>query len=481
MSVASAVLAAASLGAQPSARPTAPIVADSGTPLAFDAFYARVQRFHPVVQQARLLAAQADAELRVAYGSFDPQLSVFWDKKSFNGIGYYDETEFKATVPTPFGMDVKLGYDRAAGQIINPERATPSTGLYQLGVAIPIGQRIVTDERRNAVRQAKALKDVADGDRRGVVNRLLLDATKDFGRWYEAARRRAIAREGVQLASFRLSAVRERVRQGDAPAIDTIEASLEVQRREVTRLDTEQAEYVARLAVSAYLWDDRGDPVDPSPDAVPSLLGLDLAARVDSTALPRWLAMAEERHPELVKINGRVRQAEAQRLFVGQQLLPAASVEVSTLTSGDRRNRIIAFDNSSENYKTTALFKSSLLLLKERGRFDQAGQRLASQKFEAARLRREIALDVRSATNALSALVEQLRGQAIAVEQSRLLLAGELRRFENGESSLLIVNLRERALLDERVRLAGLEAKYAAARTELAVAVGEPSLLAVVR
>jgi outer membrane protein TolC len=59
------------------------------------------------------------------------------------------------------------------------------------------------------------------------------------------------------------------------------------------------------------------------------------------------------------------------------------------------------------------------------------------------------------------------------VRQARQLLAGEQRRFENGESQLLVVNLRERLVLDEALKLASLEAKYVAARAALAVALGQ--------
>jgi outer membrane protein TolC len=63
------------------------------------------------------------------------------------------------------------------------------------------------------------------------------------------------------------------------------------------------------------------------------------------------------------------------------------------------------------------------------------------------------------------------------VRQARQLLVGETRRFENGESQLLTVNLRERLVLEEELKLASLEAKYASARAALAVSVGEPAML----
>jgi len=62
--------------------------------------------------------------------------------------------------------------------------------------------------------------------------------------------------------------------------------------------------------------------------------------------------------------------------------------------------------------------------------------------------------------------------QESAVDYARQLRDGEQQRFDAGESSLLLVNLRERTLLDEQGKLAALEAKRQAAEAALAVAIG---------
>ncbi|HRN53436.1 MAG TPA: hypothetical protein PK788_08060, partial [Gemmatimonadaceae bacterium] len=116
---------------------------------------ARVIATHPQVRQAEEARRQADAELLTARGGFDPYLSAMWDTKRFKGIGYYDELDARLVLPTPWGVDFKLGWERAAGQIINPERATPGEGLLSFGITMPIGPRLLTDERRTALRQAE--------------------------------------------------------------------------------------------------------------------------------------------------------------------------------------------------------------------------------------------------------------------------------------------------------------------------------------
>jgi outer membrane protein TolC len=470
--LAGALLLAATGAAAPIAA-QAPV--DSAAPYPFATFYATVLANHPVARSARLVRDQVAQDLRIARGQFDPTVEANWDRKAKKGTDSYNEVDAALKIPTVTGADVKVGFSRGLGPDINPSASTANAGLLSLGLSIPLGQRIITDERRNALTQARAALDFAESDRVGVVNGLMLRATRDYARWYEAYRRASIARDGLTLAQFRLTAVRSRFRNGEAPAIDTLEARLEVQRRDGLRVEAEQALYGVSLLIEAYLWDDRGQPIPLPPRVRPATDGM--LAPMTGPGVDALVAAAERAHPELQKIAARIRQAEAQRRFVGQQFIPFAALDVSAIADGDKAGDLTAADGWQDNYKFGATFKSPVLYLRERGRFAQASQRLDQQRITETQLRREIRNAVLTSTNDVRALDEQITLQTTTVAQARGMLAGEQRRFENGESSLLIVNLRERLVLDEEIRLAALQSRAATARAELAVAVGAPARL----
>jgi outer membrane protein TolC len=88
-----------------------------------------------------------------------------------------------------------------------------------------------------------------------------------------------------------------------------------------------------------------------------------------------------------------------------------------------------------------------------------------------------VEFDVRASMFDLSNLFRLLDRQRASVSNARLLRDAEQTRFENGESTLLILNLRERLVLDESAKLAALEGKVAAARGALALATGDRELL----
>lgn len=448
----------------------------SGTPFSFPAFVDLVLANHPVSQQARLIAEQARAELRQAWGAFDPKLIAAWDQKRYSGTDYFRYFDAELKIPLPIGADVTLAYDRAMGRYINPDRRTVGNGTFSAGISLPLGQRIITDERRTALQQARAARDAGDAERIGILNKLLFSSAKDYGTWYEMWRRRTIAQEGEALADFRLRAVRQRVANGESAPIDTIEALLELQRRQVTRFETDAAFYVATLNLTAYLWDDAGRPAALPGDAKPVLDGVGRGG-IDSLRLDALLSLATRRNPELLKVQAKVQQAEADRLLATQGLIPLAEAKLAGLA--ERGSDVSFFDGGrlDNNYKAALSVSTPLLYLKERGKFAATGAKLEFQEFERDRLRRDVEFDARAAIFELSNLQRLLERQTANVRNARLLRDAEQTRFENGESTLLILNLRERLVLDEAGKLASLEAKVAAARGALALATGDRTLL----
>ena len=130
-----------------------------------------------------------------------------------------------------------------------------------------------------------------------------------------------------------------------------------------------------------------------------------------------------------------------------------------------------------ENYKAGLDIESSILLFKERGKAQRAGQKVEFARLDVDLVKRELAYGVRIALNDVVLYERLLQVQRANVEAASQLRDAEQTRFLNGESTLLTVNLRERLLLDESVKLAAVQGKLLAARAALVVAVGDPTLI----
>jgi len=101
---------------------------DSIRILTQEAYFQWIQAHHPLVRQANLLTAAAEASLLEARGGFDPKLVSELAQKSFDGKNYYTLTESGFSIPTWYGLELKGLFNTASGINTNPENTLPVAG-----------------------------------------------------------------------------------------------------------------------------------------------------------------------------------------------------------------------------------------------------------------------------------------------------------------------------------------------------------------
>jgi outer membrane protein len=437
-------------------------------------FFEVVVQYHPVVRQANLFPEQARAEIMEARGAFDPKLTTYYDRKEFGSTLYYDRWLTGVSVPVrAAGVDLKVEYDRAFGQAINPEIKTPPSGLVLVGVSVPIGSTLLVDGRRTALRQAQAGVGLAEADRRKQINKALYDAAKAYWEWYLAYRAYALIDEGLNLANARFEGTRQRALIGEVATIDTTEALITVQDRLVQRQQAVVDLQNARLRLSVFLWGPNNQPIDLPANVVPQPAG---SVVISETVVQTLLSQAIQQHPELAKIDAKTAQNELElrfrRALVQPQITLNANLLSQTpdLSKGYDWGSYYAFNPSNHKIGVDLLFP--LFLRKERGKLRQVqvkGQQLALDRQQAVR---DIQNDVLSARNELLTLRQQIQVQEQAVANQRKLVQAEQQRFTLGESSLFLVNTRESKLIDLGVKLEELRTKHQKAIAGLWYAAG---------
>jgi len=241
------------------AQPVVP-ASDSATFTLAD-FNRYVTERHPVARQAGLLPQRAQQEVRQARGAFDPRLESKFYGKELGGKPYFYDWDNALRVPVWLGgIDLRAGFERGVGPNVNPQEYTSPAGLSYVGVSVPIGQGLLMDERRAALRQAQALVGQAEAERRAALNKLVLSANKDYWEWSLSQQRYELLRRNRDLGLQRFRATRERVRQGDLAPIDSVEALTELQNREAQLAQALGQLRNAALQVSNYLWDENSQP-----------------------------------------------------------------------------------------------------------------------------------------------------------------------------------------------------------------------------
>lgn len=430
-------------------------------------FHQLILQYHPIASQAALLTEQARQELRMARGAFDPVVSSKLYRKEYNDKEYYQLWNSTLQIPTWFGPELKAGYDHHRGQYLNPENTLPPQGLSFAGITVPLGQGLFIDQRRATIRQARLLQGLAEAEKVKIINKLLLQATKDYWDWQQYYREVQLYTEMVALAEVRLKAVRSRVQQGDLAAIDTVEALTEVQSRQVLQQQARLAYNNARLAVATHLWGADAVPLELQEQTIPADAGSELTT-LPQDSVQQLLEIARANHPDLRKLSLKGQQLRIDQRFAADKLKPKLNIEYNVL----QRNFYLGADAFERqylgaNYKLALSFSLPLLLRQERGKLQLTRAKQQANLLELAQTTREVENNLLAAFNEWQALEAQIRLQEQMVRNADILRNGELIRFQNGESSLFLVNSREQKLMEAQVKLNTLRNKYAKAKTLL--------------
>jgi len=459
------------------------ISAQDSSVFSFQDFYSMVVNYHPVSKQASLLTQSAKAELLAARGAFDPIISTIYENKTTDGKNSYTYFEPQIKIPTLIGVDVKAGYDQSDGIAVNNDRIKiienngqyfPQYGEYGMlyaGVNVPILRGFQTDGRRASLRQAQYLQGLNEAERVKVINKLLLIAAKDYWEWQLAYEKLKLMLLSYSLAENRFTFISSRIKGGEDKPIDSIEALIELKRRETLLLETEVEFKNASLSISNYLWNDKNEPLQLKASVYPSAIGTEIR-KISTDSLQRMVNYTEGNHPELIKLQFKNKQLQIDRKLAIENLKPQLNIEYYPFQTYSKGAQNDVNNIFNRQYKFGASFYSSLFLRKERGKLQQANLKLKSIDFEAQLTKRELVNEVFANYNNILNLEQLISIQEVLVKNATALRDAEQTRFENGESSLFLVNTRERSLIDAQIKQAEIKSKYAKAKVQLQWASG---------
>lgn len=443
------------------------------TVLGYEDFKNLVLKNHPTVKQANLFPADAETEIMQAKGAFDPKLSSYFDRKAFKGDEYFNRWDNALKIPTWSGVDFKLGYENSTGRKLIPEE---SYQLMVAGLSVPIGQGLIIDARRNTLRQARLAKNYAEAERQKLINSTILYATKTYWEWWFAYQQLQLIKEGYDLAERRFVATRERARIGEQATIDSVEAKITLQDREVALQQANIELQNNRLALSNYLWSANETPLELPEDAIPPLAGI---RKVDDVTLQGLINQAKLQHPEILKLNVKIDQLRIEEKFRKEMLKPIFNANFNLIADSFSSKALYNFENSfsPNNHKLGFEFVMPLFLRKERGKLQQVRIKQQSTGFELNLARREIINDVYAAYNEVRNFEKQLKTQEDATKNQEILVKAEQRKFDIGESTLFLINSRESKLIEMRTKVESLKSKYEKALANLAYMAGLTEIL----
>lgn len=413
-----------------------------------------VQNFHPIVKQTLIDIKQSNASLTIARGAFDPVLQHYSTQKTLDGKNYLDYHAPSLSIPTWYGIEFSAGIENIQGSRLDPSQTVGQTSY--LGVQIPLAKNLLMDKRRAALQQAKIMQKMAIQDQRAELNNLLLDAMESYITWVRSHQVLQLVQANYLNATKRLDFVRKSVEFGDRPAVDTLEALTQKQTFE-NMLTAKAVEFTnARLGLSAFLWNADNSPVDLSDDVVPAANEeIRLLANADLN-LTSLLDKAMQNHPEINNYRNKLDVLGIEKKLKFQSLLPKLDVSYNHLSKGGPSLYGASF--LENNYKYGIKFELPLRLSEGRGAYQAAKLKLETEQLNLNQKQLQVEIKVRNYFNQFEALQKQIRTQESAYTNYQSLVKAEEMRFENGESSLFLINSREMKSLEAAEKLADLKA-----------------------
>ncbi|MDE3235341.1 MAG: TolC family protein [Bacteroidota bacterium] len=421
-----------------------------------DDFIQQVKAYHPVAKQANLQTEKAKAALLSAQGSFDPTLNFSSQQKTFNGTNYYYYNNPELKIPTQLPITVKAGMEDNGGRYLTSE-VTPGQSSY-VGVEVALGKGLLTDKRRTMLKQAKLFQGQTEQDRLKMINDLMFDAYVAYWQWAGAFQQRKINKQFAKTAAERARLIAIAYTNGDKALTDTVEAYVQLQNYEIQIADAQIKLNNAALELSNYLWLEDNNPYQLSDKLIPDTMALQSGMK--TLVLEELVQQALSSNPALQSYNYKLDVLEAEKKLKFQSLLPSINLKANLLNRGYYSFGGMDAAYFQNNYKYGIDFKMPLFFREGRGEYKKAKLKIQETSLEFEAKKWQVENKVRSYYSEMILLEDQLRIAKNNMKNYEMLLRNELLKYENGESSLFMINSRETKLLEAQQKLIDLKVKY---------------------
>jgi outer membrane protein TolC len=411
--------------------------------LTLDEYLAVVKKYHPVIASSDLIVASAEVVQLKARAMFDPGLYFDNDSKTIDGKNYYSYQNYGLDMHTRSPITIRAGHDNASGEFTNPEFTIG--GISYVGIQVPLLNGLLFDERRAALRQAKLIQTQSLLTRQAIINDLLLEAHEAYYRW--------LAAFGVYrtLQSFERDA-RQRVEwtklsqlNGDRAVADTIEAAAQWQGFQIQVRDAQMNWINEAFLLSAYLWSDKGEPYLLDDLYIPDTTLLSVPNEMNSAA-------EVAANPDLQLYTVKLNSLNIEQRLKRQYLLPKFDFKANALS---RNTNFFGFADSyllTDNYKIGVSIRYPVGARAARADLRENKIKTEQTRLDQNRKTWDYQIKLRTYQNEWSQLRDQIRITESMIDNNRTLRNFEVLKFNQGESSLFLVNSRENKVVESQLK-----------------------------
>lgn len=417
-----------------------------------------IDRSYPPLMIAYQELEVAEGAMVSAAGGFD--LAANAAVRNYP-LGYYQRFyhEYYLEQPTAYhGVKFFGGYRLGMGQypIYYWPYRTQAGGEFAAGFEIPLLKGNKIDARRAAVWKAEL--DRANVDPTIIKQRIdsINTASKAYWDWAANGRKFLIAEELMAKARERNIALARQVELGSMPQVELTDNQRILIQRESLRLSSFRKFQQSSINLSLYLRDPIGLPSIPEAKRIPSTFPDRLQPEFDQ--LPTSIETALNLRPEMRSLKIKSERIGIDLRLAENEMLPG--VNLYMYGSQD-----VGAQPPSKNLKFFTMESSILVDVPIQRRY--AKGRIRSVQGEISQLRQQIGFtrdtitaEVQDSISAQANSFEQVDLLKRSLEVNMALEESERRKYELGNSNILLVNLREQATADAEALVVDAEAEF---------------------
>jgi len=431
--------------------------------LFFEEYLNLVKQYHPIAKQAELKKKQGQAEILKSRGNFDPKLLSNFQRKDFKGQDYFKTLDAKLKIPTWFGVEFTAGIEKNSGVFLNPEHNVPKEGLYNAGASLDVFG-IWINKRTATLKKAKILANQRNIEYQLLINEIIFEASNAYFIWKNAYDNKQFYTNFVKAAKIRLEGVKNGVIVGDKAPIDSVEAKISFQNRQISLKQSEIDYQKARLNMETFLWNEKEIPLEIQNQIIPEKK---LENTTDTIfSLPKTIEELQtfiSNHPKLALFEQKSKSLEIERDLKIRQLLPKLDINYNFISPSPEQLNTF----NSDEFKAGFSFSQPLFVRKERASLKLNKIKQQSLEFETKTQQLQISNKLKALVINTSLYKEQFQLLKDAVKNYETLLNAEERKFKVGESSLFLINSREQKLIDAQIKSNSVLLKLNFIRAEL--------------
>ncbi len=429
-----------------------------------------VDRSYPPLMIAYQELEVAEGAMVSAAGGFD--LAANAAVRNYP-LGYYQRFyhEYYLEQPTTYhGVKLFGGYRLGMGQypVYYWPYRTQAGGEFAAGFEFPLLKGNKIDARRAAVWKAEL--DRSNVDPTIIKQRIdsINVSSKAYWDWAANGRKFLIAEELMAKARERNIALARQVELGSMPQVELTDNQRILIQRESLRLSSFRKFQQSSINLSLYLRDPMGLPSIPDAARIPTVFPDRLQPEFDQ--VPASIETALNLRPEMKNLMIKSEKMGIDLRLAENEMLPG--VNLYLYGSQD-----VGAQPPSKNLKFFTMESSILVDVPLQRRY--AKGRIRSVQGEISQLRQQIGFtkdtitaEVQDSISALGISFEQVDLLKRSVEVNMALEESERRKYELGNSNILLVNLREQATADSEALVVDAEAVFQRNWADYRAAVG---------